>query len=773
MIEGKIETGLVDFLNSKAHDLIDEEEADLFDLFQRNQLTEQKLLTPSRHDNIPDLKIEIRKSISQIIEKKALINIKETLQSKSKLPVLHFYKPDVDLNLYINNLKTNLEKVLALKTVGDRYVGMLSKSYQEIRKKARGLFTEPNVNVYFTHPQEVRSVNIFDNISVCPVTVQSNAIKKDAGGQKEVAELDHRREEDELIISKKSDFDGFPNVSPKTEKRYIYLDQRIKGKSQRTITKYMWYFHENASNIDKMRSHLHVVPQEFLEKWICSLFIQNNLHIYDDPAFFFSIFFCIAGNPLNEIRILDIILKLISMDASNEKTLTAFNEVLGTNLNTQEYEKSRGSFLRWAGQIFEKYYKLTIAKRNGLEIEHYGDVAEKIYAVLGVQPFKSKLPNYLISTKTGRDNYLERYLRILSKSGHLGQEMDDFVRFCLDLTYINFASDYFAGNQQMWVKIFELIKLMACIDPRSSVAKKLLWSIGDCLQNEQIFLNFIALVQQQEEDPIFQKIISKLSPVLQKLHSLAKTLPAYDKQLFEQSMPEIRDILSLRQALIIVKLLFDRMTKMSEEMQYLKEKNLIDDNIATYTKIQHIFSSILENNNLKRLFSLLANILTVSEKIRSADTKITSTLKDSLSDVLELTLSVYRGVRLQKDIDEKLDQIEFNSSMAPLVQKPLNRVASKCEEDEPLREKSTGIGSNFGEIETDEEIKYEELFTKLSIKAKTLMQEIIPESYETETSSKGSFFAQFPWLLSFAKKRAALYRQLENLRVSVLPSDSG
>lgn len=306
-------------------------------------------------------------------------------------------------------------------------------------------------------------------------------------------------------------------------------------------------------------------------------------------------------------------------------------------------------------------------------------------------------------------------------------------------------------------KILDLVKLMACIDLNSGVAQKLRGIIADCLQDNQIFINFLKLVQQ-EADPLFLQITSLIS-VVQKLHSLTKTLPVYDKKLFEESIKEINDNMSLRQNQLIVKLIFDQLFNVLEEMRYLKEKNLIDENAVAFTKIQDLVAGVLDSNNLKKLFYLLTHMIILLEKMRQADPNIVLQAKHSLHHVFELTLNVCRTVRMQKDMSEEIDQIEFTASTSLLMQKPFQRVTSRIEE-EPQRIRSAGLDQNFSDLERAEDIKYDELFMKLSTKAKQLLQVVISEEYEV--GSKNSLYVQFPWLMSFERKRDELYRQLQS-----------
>jgi hypothetical protein len=53
--------------------------------------------------------------------------------------------------------------------------------------------------------------------------------------------------------------------------------------------------------------------------------------------------------------------------------------------------------------ILEKYHKMTYAKRSGLDIEHFAELAEKAYRELGVISFKSRLPpeSLIMKTVTG------------------------------------------------------------------------------------------------------------------------------------------------------------------------------------------------------------------------------------------------------------------------------------------------------------------------------------------------------------------------------------
>lgn len=754
MKEGKIDAELEHFLKSKVINREESKENELFDLFQGHVPREETLQSSCPQKSIPVLRAEIKKEIAKIIEKKTLSHFTATLQTRSKLQTEHFYKPDVDLNLYINNLKTSLEKVLALQAVKEKYVGMLSKSYQEIWKKAQHLFTQSRYSGVVQHESTFPSrQSLFTGLE----RIDDASLY-----------FDEKREYQEkygfssrpAIISKKGQvgpgFYGFLNPFPQKSQQNIYIDESINAASPDMVNRYVCFFQDNHLNLDNMRSRLHVASQKFLENLVCNLFINPELHSEIDPTNFLSTFVYLAGNPLNELRILDILLTFAAFDSSNTKARDVFNEYFSTKLEAKDFEKSRESFLIFVGRILERYLKLTVTKRNGAEIDHFEELVEKAYSELGVQHFKSRLPCQS-DKRVGKDNYLESYLEVILRSGHLNQKMEGFARLYLNLTYKKLSSDYFAGHQRMGGKILDLVKLMACIDLNSGVAQKLRGIIADCLQDNQIFINFLKLVQQ-EADPLFLQITSLIS-VVQKLHSLTKTLPVYDKKLFEESIKEINDNMSLRQNQLIVKLIFDQLFNVLEEMRYLKEKNLIDENAVAFTKIQDLVAGVLDSNNLKKLFYLLTHMIILLEKMRQADPNIVLQAKHSLHHVFELTLNVCRTVRMQKDMSEEIDQIEFKASTSLLMQKPFQRVTSRIEE-EPQRIRSAGLDQNFSDLERAEDIKYDELFMKLSTKAKQLLQVVISEEYEV--GSKNSLYVQFPWLMSFERKRDELYRQLQS-----------
>ncbi len=635
---------------------------------------------------------------------------------------------------------------------------MLSKSYQEIRKKCRNFFTQfqhggsrqqnsSNRNIY-TQNQLERMGDYFDEIQ----------------GSMETEIKPFPIEESTWITGAPENFRGFPVISSKKlgNTPGCYIDDKLLKAKTEIILKYACFFQENRQNIDKMRNCLHTVSQKFLERLIANLVIQRDLHSLDDPAHLLSLFVSLAGNPLNELRILDIFLTFITFDTSNLQALKAFNKYFNTQMEASDLERHRESAMVLIGMILQKYYKSPFSKRNGLDIEYYGKLVDKVYNTLGVYPFKSKLPSQSIIIMNESDNYIENFPKILLRAEHLSSKMNHFVQLCLNLTYKNFSCEYFSGNQHMWVKIFDLIKLMSCIDLKSSVAKRLKCSISDCFQNHQIFLNFIALIEQGR-DTIFQKITSKLSPLTQKLHSITKTLPISDVNLFEQLLEEIAE--NTRQVQLIIKFVLDQLSELFEQMEYLEKKNLIRENIVLYSKVQNLVSGILESSSFKRMFYLLVNIIILFEKVRAVHPNIGIRMTDLLPHVFELILNVYRTFLIQKDLKEKVDQVEFKSRMSSIQMqkslKSLNSVAS-ANEDEPQRKKSSAKKPNISESETGEDFKYEDLFMKLRRKAKLLLQEVLSEDFElSEISTNKNIFNQFPWLLKFPQKRDLLYHLLQ------------
>lgn len=537
LIEKKDEA-LSEFLTSKTDNPdsghSNQEEMDLFEIIQLGDVSEENFVANHQH-KLPKMRTDIKKELARIIEKKTLSQITETLQTTAKLQALHIYKPDVELNLYINTLKTNVEKVLALKMIGDQYVGMLSKSNQDLRKKVKHLFT----NHEWIAALHRDANNLFDDndderprgglIGLLSSTRNHNLVStteksyfydilSSTSSLETVATIENILK-DKWIVTGQSQFNGFPKhfsyMFSNREQRMNKIDLTLEFTPITHLDQYTRLFEQCKSNLNEMRSRLHVVSQDLLEKLIFNFFINHSEY---KPASLWIIITILAGNPLNEFRILDILLTLASFDLSNAQTIEAINHHFGTKLEAEELEKRRETFLVFIAKVLEEYHKQTVPKKNGLELANYEEFVEKAYNQLGIQPFKSKLPLEALSTKSGDENYLESFLKILARMGLLGPKMDSFVRFCLNLMAKNFALEYTVENQNIEVRIFELVKLLSC-DSCSGAGKRMLASIEDALQNPQIFLKFIELVQFEAE-PIFQKITSKLSPVLQKIHAL-------------------------------------------------------------------------------------------------------------------------------------------------------------------------------------------------------------------------------------------------------------
>lgn len=716
---------------------------------------------------------KIQRTINKILEKTLFDAFSEGFSGTNKILEAKISKPYPQLNDYILNLKTEVEKKIALLLISDANVNALSKSHQELRKEyyLRLLndtdsmkYWSGNYNANFEEPEVQAEIAPQANVEE-ESQQQSQPLEEPEG-------LEIKVEEKELIAEEEK-FDGLIDknqikitMEPDFDAQFFIRDEKRKGITD-TLKKKIFenvveFYVTGYENRTKVRQALHVATHNFLESFIVGYFLESK------PKESTTLFSNIAINPLNEIRLVEVILIIQAIDPANEEALKAFNEYFGTKLDRQQFEEKLKLFNGRFFDIFDGFLTRSIKGRNAFEVENYDEIVAEAERLVGVLPLKQKMQPFLPQKLSQSAlNYISS--TILDSSLSDKDTITVAVKVLKGSRLGNLTPSV-AYPKEISLKIHETTDLIKYLDRNSSIRRNLCATLSNYLENYEVFFDFL----DSMPEPLIESSNLELNHVLAEL-----------KKILNSANPEIKDI----EELLTNKVLGSKMLSKIEVVLFLvsKECENILQNIKEHKEslpneeeddlagLILILSELLENKNLKHLYATLIHIFELlenSRKEKQALASFTPHLEMPLDIILNINRifhlhasiidHVERAKLLRQDGNQSLPTLSSDSSLGKL-----RRIVSKAhdEEDSLIL---PGLERSMTQIKESQTIKYDELMVRLIHKAKSLVQQIktstLPENsrkMEINLHLEADLFTQFPWVLTFEKKKKILDSFLE------------
>lgn len=582
-----------------------EEEAD--------EYTPYKLFTDKAADHISRLRAKLENKIEAIIEKKLLEVYVQIASQKNRLEEYAANEVNQELNQYLFNLKSDLEKSIALLSVNQQYVGMLSKTHQDMRKDCLlRLRCRSEDSERWGKKYNAEQPDESDQIKVGYPDEEEDA----AVPQEEKKEQEENNEID--LVGDETQFPGFTNKdvylglkSKKIdEKFYNYAESTLvldskKRETYQNLTNFYINHHENAT---AMRKNLNFASNEYIERIIFALLVNSPLDKFIFQQFV-AIFTSLSANPLNEIRIIDMMTSLTSIDPEDEATLKAFNEYFGSQYAKAELSKKLNSFFDAIVMLFEEYLLLTVEGKNVIENNNFDTLVAATEAICGVTPFKLRIKIYAsIVTPKNVYSYIAR--KMIESKDVNKRLVEKAVKAILKVELVN-LNPYHKDPVEASQAVQAAIECLITMDKSSKLRVSLQNTIANCLENDQIFFNCLGLLYQNYRSDIE----SANQELINFIASLKLTLSGAESDGAKKVIENIsknRDLAKLQAVLELFAKQSENIVQSVKDVKdhFTQHQESLCSNLKTLT------TNLLEDNGCKYMYSYSIQIFELLEAIK-------------------------------------------------------------------------------------------------------------------------------------------------------------
>lgn len=773
-----------------------------------------RLFTEQEAKNISKLRNKIEAQLDAITEKKLVETFFSTMASKERIQEIYLQQVDPELNKFIFNLETDLEKTIALLALNDMYAGTLCQTLREYREdcfmrlrsrtdegeKWTKYFTAgdaipneqgeekkdeeceeetaeqpPEEEFGFEEPLleeeeyiitgQEEEVNPFWACHVCTLENPEGVDKCEACETPRLPKkIEKVKKEYEFYIGKGFDREFYP------EKDSLFSNDTEKQK----VFKQLASFYLNNKKPEEARHNLHYASHKFLEHWVIN-YMLNPPEKDTLKEHFVTLLTNLAANPLNEVRIFDIILTLYSIDPEDQALLKEFNTYFNIKLTKDEFKAKIRTFGENLMKILDKYLHNTVEKRNALQLENFDEVVAATEKLVGVLPFKNKVKIYTL-VNAPKNVWSEICKKIL-ESGVTKQSVVEEAVNLIVKSELKDLSPYDRTPQETSASVQGTVDSMIGLPKHSRVKKSLHTKILFCLESNEVFFNFLELLQKEYASNI-ESANSMLSEWVSQFKQIAKG--ELDKAEIEKILKNIyedRDILKNQ-------LLIQLLAKQSENIAASLKKagdNFTAEQRTLCSTLKTMLAGLLDNQGFKSMYLYSIQVFELIEGIKKGSDEAIGDLSQ-LETLLDLIIDMYRVFRVHGALQEIGERMVYLASKHPSGQtitdpieyvveeekKPsapkFGRVATKGEDHLSTKAEDElgalpGLERSMTSIRESGVVKYDEMLMRMSQKARTLLQEIklskLPGSdFVLEIAVKREYerFVQFPWLLSFDKK---------------------
>ena len=712
-----------------------------------------RLFSGQEAEDISKLRNKIEAKIHSIIG-----NIQET----------KFIEVDPELNKYIFNLETELEQTVALLSLDDMYAGMLNPVYREFREDCLlRLRARSDEGAKWRQIYREDDADSNDSNEGTGQQNESEEIPADQPAEneepKETTEIEVIGTEDQygfygyiyegdytFYVGRGFDAAFFPG-------RSILFDS--DSEKQQVFKTYINFYLEHQGKAGVARRNLYHASNRFLEHWVISYILNPPK---DQPAkeCFVALFTNLAANPLNEIRILDIILTLYSMDPSSQALLKEFNSYFNANLTKDEFKSKITIFSEDLMNILEEYIQNSVNKKNALELENFDEVVAATEKIVGVLPFKNKVKIYASAdaTKNAWAGICKKILELeITNSSILKKAINIIAKFELrDLT------PYDRTPQQTSASIQSAINCIIGLPKHSRMKKNLFNKIIFCLENKEVFSNFLNILQKE-----YAASIESANVMLSEWVSQLKRISQgeLDKSELETLLKAIHEDKDIQKNQLFIQLIVKQSENIAGSLKQAGDK-FSDEQRTLCSSVKRVLGGLLDSKGFKNMYLYSIQIFELIEAIKRGSAEAIGNLSH-LETLLDLIIDMYRVYRVHRILQE------IGERMMGILGKQLGDIQIPAQSNDHIEEEEKMPSeSTFGGVQTKGEIegsitsiresgiaKYDEMLMRLSQKARTLLQGIklspLPCSVyvlEIVVKREEERFTHFPWLLSFDKK---------------------
>ena len=749
-----------------------------------------RLFSEQEAENISKLRNKIEAKLDAIIEKKLVEDFLTSVETRGKIQETQFSEVDPELNKYIFNLETELEKTIALLSLNEMYVGMLNPVHREFREDCL-------LRLRAQSEEGAKWSQRFSAADAIPNDPNEGVgQKKEEEGEENTAEQPAEEEESKEsneveVIATEDEFNGF--IKKDDYEFYVgrgfdshffpWQDSLFTTDSQKqqAFKSYTNFYIEHQGKADSARHFLYLASNRFLEHWVIS-YMLNPPEEDDDPKRYYeTLFINLATNPLNEVRILDIILTLYSIDPSDQALLKEFNAYFNTNLTKDDFKSKLTIFSERLMKILEEYVHNSVNTKNALELENFDEVVAATEKIVGVLPFKNKVKIYasVDAPKNAWAGICKKILDLgITKSSLMEKAVNIIVKSELrDLT------PYDRTPQQTSVSVQGNIDSIIGLPKHSRVKKNLFNKIIYCLENNDIFFYFLNILQKEYASHI-ESTNAMLSEWVSQLKQISKG--ELDKSELETLLKAIHEDRDIQKNQLFIQLIAKQSENIAGSLKQAGDK-FSGEQRTLCSNVKTVLGGLLDNKGFKNMYLYSIQIFELIEEIKKGSAEAIGDLSQ-LETLLDLIIDMYRVYRVHGALQEIGERMTFMTFMVGVLGKQLGGIQIPAQSNDHAEEEKKPSAPKFGRVQTKAEehlgsksnseksgfpglersmtsiresgdVKYDEMLMRLSQKARTLLQEIklskLPASgyvLEIAVKREEERFIQFPWLLSFDKK---------------------
>ena len=740
---------------------------------QLDKLVVQKLLSEQKPEQEDDSDEYAPFRLFSGQEAEDISKLRNKIEAKihsiiGKIQETKFIEVDPELNKYIFNLDTELEQTVALLSLDDMYAGMLNPVYREFREdcllrlRARSDEGAKWRQIYREDDADSNDSN--------EGTGQQNESEEIPADQP--AENEESKETTEIEVIDTEDQYGFYGYIYEGDYQFyvgrgfdaaffpwrsILFDSDYE--KQQVFKTYINFYLEHQGKAGVARHNLYRASNRFLEHWVISYILNPPK---DQPAkeCFVALFTNLAANPLNEIRILDIILTLYSMDPSSQALLKEFNSYFNANLTKDEFKSKITIFSEDLMNILEEYIQNSVNKKNALELENFDEVVAATEKIVGVLPFKNKVKIYasVDAPKNAWAGICKKILELgVTNSSLLKKAINIIAKF--ELRDLN---PYDRTPQQTSASIQSATNCIIGLPKHSRMKKNLFNKIIFCLENKEVFFNFLNILQREYATSIESANVM-LSEWVSQLKRISQS--ELDKSELETLLKAIHEDKDIQKNQLFIQLIAKQSENIAGSLKQAGDK-FSDEQRTLCSNVKTVLGGLLDSKEFKNMYLYSIQIFELIEEIKRGSAEAIGNLSH-LETLLDLITDMYRVYRVHRIFQEICER------MMGILGKQLGDIQIPAQSNDHIEEEEKKPSeSTFGGVQTKGEIegsitsiresgdvKYDEMLMRLSQKARTLLQGIklspLPYSVyvlEIVVKREEERFTHFPWLLSFNKK---------------------
>lgn len=537
-------------------------------------------------------------------------------------------------------------------------------------------------------------------------------------------------------------------------------------RSEKVFTKKILRKLETVANIDTKaiqtyRKYLPPLSASAIEALVLFLFNEKNINFNQISSpqssqrtmvLYFDTVSLAFTNPINEIRALDLIYHLISLNYTMEPVKEIFEGVFKAfDFKPENFVECADNFV--SSLIFLLSRIAECHSKNAIQVENFADLVSEIEEKHGVLSLKKRLVDKGLLQKYSQTTLLLNLQELFKKP-----EMDGFKK---DILSFNLKAYKLTPKKLREIKnrentiseIFHILDLFSLVsDEELTPEWKLVYKkLCKVLDEIPLYTEFLTEAARQ----------AKLSfaSLIEDFESLVKILQAEigsPLNNLNEFIGQVERIITNNKIIYWNRIISIVQSKSKDENS--KGNNLKEEIQREMNAITLKFLDVMFNDSdVKTLYVLMIQSLDIFEKIRS---KHETRLKDctmKFKPTLNIVLHIFSLHKTREEMSKKINQhSEILASLNDFeeVKSALSIKATGSIEE--AKETGISLSRSLSQIRKSGEIEIDEVIMILAQNSKKLVNLLLESNKTTPSSDQIKIFYEFPWLLDFETKTKLL-----------------